>query len=170
MDLPDPQPNRKNQVKPRQTVQDQMVRPVSGSRSSTNAASTKFEVPATSDRSANLAGAETARNQVTQTGVLQTGVQRTGVDTRYGYDPQYHWLRGELEYSEILGSWQIRYQPHGSATDPLGGCAVLTDISKLGDCERGDFFEVHGTLQKGADGNYGYVPEFQIQQVRKLSD
>ena len=40
--------------------------------------------------------------------------QSTSDRERYGYDPQYKWLRGKLEYSEREGRWKLRYIPvHG---------------------------------------------------------
>ncbi len=56
----------------------------------------------------------------------------------YGYDPQYHWLKGKLEYSQSTRSWRLRYIPPDGNTDSYGGSVVLADNSQLAGLQPGD--------------------------------
>jgi hypothetical protein len=88
---------------------------------------------------------------------------------RYDYDPEYRWLRGRLEYSEIDHQWKLRYIPVDGATDEFGGSVVLSDASQLSGYERGQFVEVRGTLgQAPEEADRGYAPEFEIDQIKRL--
>jgi len=87
----------------------------------------------------------------------------------YGYDPEYRWLRGRLEYSEIDRRWKLRYIPIHGTTDEFGGSVVLPDASRLSGYERGQFVEVRGTLGRPSeDEDRGYAPEFRIQTIQRL--
>ena len=86
----------------------------------------------------------------------------------YGYDPEYRWLRGKLEYSQIDRRWKLRYIPVDGTTDQFGGSVVLPDPKLLAGCERGDFVEVRGQVgQKTA--NSGYAPRYEVAEVKRLS-
>ena len=87
---------------------------------------------------------------------------------RYAHDPEYGWLRGRLEYSQIDRCWKLRYIPIDGTTDQFGGSVVLPDTSLLSGYERGDFVEVHGTLGRTASEQQGYAPSFQIRQIERL--
>ena len=85
----------------------------------------------------------------------------------YGYDPEYGWLRGKLEYSQIDRRWKLRYIPVDGTTDQFGGSVVLPDPKLLAGCERGDFVEVRGQVgQKTA--NRGYAPKYEVAEVKRL--
>jgi len=87
----------------------------------------------------------------------------------YGHGPEYRWLRGRLEYSEIDRRWKLRYIPIDGATDEYGGSAVLSDASRLSGYERGQFVEVHGGLGRPPeDEDRGYAPEFQVREIKRL--
>jgi len=98
----------------------------------------------------------------------EAGVDSSASRARYGYDPQYRWLRGRLEYSEIDHRWKLRYIPVEGTTDEYGGSVVLSDVSRLSGYERGEFVEVHGALGNLAEDDLGYAPEFQIHQIERL--
>jgi len=86
----------------------------------------------------------------------------------YGHDPEYRWLRGRLEYSEIDRRWKLRYIPIDGTTDEFGGSVVLSDASRLSGYERGQFVEVHGGLgHPPEDEDRGYAPEFQIHEIKR---
>jgi len=65
---------------------------------------------------------------------------------RYGHDPEYRWLRGKVEHSQVDGCWKLRYIPIDGATDDFGGSVVLPDESLLTGIERGEFVEVRGKI------------------------
>ncbi len=85
----------------------------------------------------------------------------------YGHDPQYGWLRGTLEYSQIDRQWRLRYIRPDAETDQFGGYVVLPDSSLLSGCERGDFLEVRGKLGI-QDARPGRAPTYQATEVHKL--
>jgi len=85
----------------------------------------------------------------------------------YGHDPEYRWLRGKLEYSQIDRHWKLRYIPVDGTTDDFGGSVILPDPKTLAGCERGDFIEVQGQLgQKTAKDSY--APSYQVAKVKRL--
>jgi len=85
----------------------------------------------------------------------------------YGHDPQYKWLRGRLEYSQLDRRWKLRYIPIDGQTDRFGGSVILPDEKLLAGCERGDFVEVHGRLGKH-DPRKGFAPEYEISSLKRL--
>lgn len=86
----------------------------------------------------------------------------------YGHDPEYRWLRGRLEYSEIDRRWKLRYIPIDGVTDDFGGSVVLADASQLSGYERGQIVEVHGALgHPPENADRGYAPEFQIREIQR---
>lgn len=85
----------------------------------------------------------------------------------YGYDPQYRWLRGRLEYSEADRCWKLRYIPIDGVTDKYGGSVVLSNTSSLSGFERGDFVEVHGTLTSSSGKPQGFSGTFDVQQIKR---
>jgi hypothetical protein len=87
---------------------------------------------------------------------------------RYGYDPEYGWLRGRLEYSEIDRRWKLRYVPIDGDTDRFGGSVVLTNPSALDGYEAGEFVEVRGTLGPQAEGDHGFAPPFEVREMQRL--
>jgi len=86
----------------------------------------------------------------------------------YGYDPEYRWLRGKLEYSQIDRRWKLRYIPVDGTTDKFGGSVVIADPSVLTGHERGDFVEVRGQLGAASQGGPGYAPEYLVAQIFAL--
>jgi hypothetical protein len=88
---------------------------------------------------------------------------------RYGYDPDYRWLKGKLDFSEIDRRWRLRYIPIDGSTDEFGGSVILSAGSLQEGYKRGDFVEVHGALGAPAAGDdTGYAPEFEVRQIAPL--
>lgn len=86
----------------------------------------------------------------------------------YGYDPNYAWLRGRLEYSQVDRRWKLRYIPIDGETDDYGGSVVLPDPSVLSGCERGDFIEVRGKPGEApTDTQKGFAPVYHVTQVKR---
>ena len=85
----------------------------------------------------------------------------------YGYDSDYRWVRGQLEYSQIDRQWKLRYIPIDGETDSFGGSVVLSDPALLSGCERGDFIEAHGKIAD-REVQKGYAPTYEVAQVKRL--
>ncbi len=85
-------------------------------------------------------------NKVVAAVALSSGSDASAARGRYGHDPEYRWLRGKLEHSQLDGCWKLRYIPIDRATDDFGGSVVLPDPSLLTGIERGEFVEVRGEI------------------------
>ncbi len=85
----------------------------------------------------------------------------------YGFDRQYQWLRGKLDYSQIDRCWKLRYIPADGTTDKFGGSVVLSEATVLSGLERGDFVEVKGRI--GATAKKGsYAPTYDVADIRRI--
>lgn len=119
-----------------------------------------------------LNGSSAGRIPDGQRSSTSTGGVRSSFSSRarYGHDPDYAWLRGKLEYSQIERRWKLRYIPIDEATDEFGGSVVFSDSSLLAGYERGDFVEVRGQLGDVTPGDAGYAPDFKIREIKRLGD
>ncbi|HBO43310.1 MAG TPA: hypothetical protein DD670_05135 [Planctomycetaceae bacterium] len=88
--------------------------------------------------------------------------------SRYEHDPEYAWLRGRLEYSEVDRRWKLRYIPINDETDQFGGSVVLADSSLLSGLQKGDFVEVRGRLVTDEAGQWGYAPVYEVAQSQPV--
>ncbi len=102
-------------------------------------------------------------------GTIQLVSATAEIDSRYGFDPQYGWLRGKLEFSESDRQWKLRYIPIDGATDNFGGSVILVDTPLLSGYERGDFVEVAGKLISASPDKRGYAPKYQVGQIKRSS-
>ena len=64
----------------------------------------------------------------------------------YGYDKDYSWLKGRLEYARSADRWKLRYVPIDAKTDDHGGSVVLPSGAKLSGFQHGDFVRIDGKL------------------------
>ncbi len=88
----------------------------------------------------------------------------------YGFDGNYAWLHGQLEYSAATRQWKLRYIPIDGPTDRYGGSVVLADTEGLRGYKPGDFVSIKGQLD-GRSGPQGtYAPFYRVTQVERLSD
>ena len=87
--------------------------------------------------------------------------------TLYGRAPDYGWVRGQLEYSQIDRHWKLRYIPLGEKTDAFGGSVVICDPSALSGLERGDFVQVQGRVAENAPKN-GFSPAYEVAKIEQL--
>jgi hypothetical protein len=106
-----------------------------------------------------------------QSGVVRADhVESFSPTVRYGYDPQYGWLRGRLEYSQVDRRWKLRYIPIDGETDDFGGSVVLADTALLSGYERGQWVEVRGSLGETPTDDRSYAPIYRVSQIKRLSD
>ncbi len=88
--------------------------------------------------------------------------------SRYGFDTNYRWLRGRLDYSQIDHRWRLRYIPIDGQTDQYGGSVRLADTSLLSAYRSGQFVEVSGRVIEMPQDNSEYAPLYQIDRIRPL--
>ena len=128
------------------------VRLVSGTDESANPSAVVFSAPQSeSNRTGGVANSFSSRSN-------------------YGHGPNYEWLKGKLEYSEIDRRWKLRYIPIDGTTDEFGGSVVLSNTSVLAGHERGNFVEVHGRLVSNTGGDGGYAPDFELREIKPLGN
>ncbi len=87
--------------------------------------------------------------------------------TSFGYDPQYRWLKGKLEYSQSTRIWRLRYIPPDGATDSYGGSVILNDSAKLNGLNPGDFVVVQGNVGRAAANQSSFAPPYDLLQIQK---
>jgi hypothetical protein len=86
----------------------------------------------------------------------------------YGHDPQYHWLKGKLEYSQSTRTWRLRYIPADEAGDQFGGSVKLSDAAKLSGFQNGDLVTVQGAVGNATAAEQGsFAPLYNIERIQK---
>jgi hypothetical protein len=88
----------------------------------------------------------------------------------YGFEPNYAWLHGKLEYSQVQGQWKLRYIPLDGETDRYGGSVVLAGEAPLAGHKPGEFVSVTGAIVQQAGGQEGFAPTYRVDQIVRLSD
>jgi len=88
----------------------------------------------------------------------------------YGFDPNYAWLHGKLEYSQVQSQWKLRYIALNGETDKYGGSVVLVGDAPLAAHKPGEFVSVSGAIAEQAGGQEGFAPTYRVDQIVKLSE
>lgn len=115
----------------------------------------------------------TAREQqkvsrpVAQQSLEPQQVANNEVADRFGFDPQYTWLRGKLERSPGTGQWQLRYIPLQAERDQFGGTVPIANPQVLGELQNGDYVAVHGQMELVQLGGAASVPSFTIAVLQR---
>ncbi len=86
---------------------------------------------------------------------------------RFGFDPQYRWLRGRLETDEVDGRWKLRYMPVGGSRDQLGGSVVIANPRLLGDPRPGDYVLLRGRLHANEADPRSLAPVYTVSVVQR---
>ncbi len=121
------------------------------------------------DNANRIALRNTPRSAVTPAGHV-TQQNNAG---RFGFDPNYQWLRGQIEYSQSTAQWKLRYIPiqgaasQGATSDPLGGSVVIENPHVLGNLQPGDFVQVRGSLRSQQPTNPASSPIYAITVVQR---
>ena len=90
---------------------------------------------------------------------------------RYGYQPDYQWLRGLLEYASSQQRWKLRYIPYNtppSQIDRHGGSVVLASTTLLAGYKPGDFVAVQGQLGQKDPASADFAPVYHLHRVTRL--
>lgn len=130
----------------------------------TPAAFTSTAQPAAAQKAATMAAANPAIAN------SAAGGQPAIPLTNYGYDSQYHWLKGKLEYSQSTNTWRLRYIPPDGATDNYGGSVVLSDASKLNGLHPGDLVYAQGTPGAASGSQGSFAPLYNLCKFRSSKD
>lgn len=89
------------------------------------------------------------------------------VTRRFAYDPQYQWLRGQLEYAQATNQWKLRYIPIEEQTDRFGGSVLIANPHVLGNLRPDDFVLVRGRLQAQETDARSFAPVYTISVVQR---
>jgi hypothetical protein len=88
----------------------------------------------------------------------------------FGYQSDYSWLKGQLEYSSTARRWKLRYIPRDALehrVDDFGGSVVIADDRQLEGFTPGEFVRVEGRLT-GHDGAVvDFAPVYQISRIER---
>jgi hypothetical protein len=94
------------------------------------------------------------------------GVASEAAD-RFGFDPNYGWLRGQLEFSEASGQWKLRYIPIQQTPDQFGGSVLIANPQVLGGVRPGEHVLLRGQLQSRNLGGQAFVPIYNVSIVQR---
>ena len=86
---------------------------------------------------------------------------------RFGFDPQYQWLRGQLEYDPTNQQWHLRYSSQGGPSDQFGGRLLIANPMVLGNLQPGDHVQVQGQLGSQSAGPNSMVPVYNLSVVQR---
>jgi hypothetical protein len=111
-----------------------------------------------------------AAGQAAATTPLTSGSGPADRGATYGYDGNYAWLQGQLEYSQAAKQWKLRYIPIDGPTDQYGGSVVLAGTPALNGSRAGDFVSVKGQLDSGRTSQGSFAPQYRVTNVDRLSD
>lgn len=89
--------------------------------------------------------------------------------TDYAHAADYGTLRGQLEYSQSLRQWKLRYIPIDGLTDAYGGSVVLSAVAGMKSYRPGDLVVVRGSLVGGSAASSGISPRYELEAIEPLS-
>ena len=84
----------------------------------------------------------------------------------YGYDPQFQWVKGVVEFDEPSGTWVIMYDNNPQPSDQFGGELTLAAHPALARLRAEDRVRIEGSLDQTATDAAG-KPLFQITRLKK---
>jgi uncharacterized protein (TIGR03000 family) len=83
----------------------------------------------------------------------------------FGHDPNYHWLVGTLDYSQIQRAWLVRYAPQREE-DRHGGCVTLQGLGSMNNFHSGQRVLVEGRLVD--EESEKIRPPYRVESIRAL--
>jgi hypothetical protein len=86
---------------------------------------------------------------------------------RFGYEPQYRWLRGQLQYTPTTGQWYLRYISPEGTPDSLGGSVPITNPYVLGNLQPGEYVSVEGRLDMLQLDAQSVIPAYTISVLQR---
>lgn len=109
-----------------------------------------------------------AQRQATSVAAAGQGPADRGAT--YGYDANYAWLQGQLEYSDATKQWKLRYVPVSGPTDKYGGSVILSPSPALAGLRAGDFVSVKGKIASASPTQGSFAPLYQVSAADRLTD
>ena len=111
----------------------------------------------------------TAREQQRVSRPTEPAIQEPRLELvdRFGFDPSYTSLRGQLQQSPTTGQWQLRYLPQQAARDQFGGTMAIANPQVLGNLHSGDFVAVQGNVQLVQLDSQSSVPTFAVSVLQR---
>ena len=86
---------------------------------------------------------------------------------RFGYDLQYQWLRGQLQYSATINGWMLRYVLDQSQPDQFGGSVMIANPQVLGELRSGNYIAVQGQLLAQPTTTGQMIPIYNVAVVQR---
>ncbi len=86
---------------------------------------------------------------------------------RYGYDTDYRWIKGKLEYLQSTQQWKLRYIPIDGETDEYGGSVEIANPELMAGIEPGDYVTLHGRITREPDDT-SFAPLYTISQAERI--
>jgi len=86
---------------------------------------------------------------------------------QFGFDPQYQWLRGQLQQSPATGQWHLRYIPQGGSSDQFGGNLLVSNPQVLGSLSPGEHVSVQGRLEMVQLDAQSALPAYTIAVLQR---
>lgn len=86
---------------------------------------------------------------------------------RFGFEPQYRWLRGQLQYTPTTGQWYLRYISPDRSPDSLGGSVPITNPNVLGNLQPGEYVSVEGRLEMIQLDAQSVIPSYTISVLQR---
>jgi hypothetical protein len=100
--------------------------------------------------------------------VASATVPASSSSSNYGYDAQYSWVRGKLEYSQSARTWRLRYIPPDAASDNYGGSVILADATnRLASFQHGEFVVAYGTIGQSNIDKGSFAAMYNVSQIQR---
>lgn len=88
-------------------------------------------------------------------------------DHRFGFAPQYDWLRGQLHYAPGTGQWSLQYTPSGVVNEPFGGELPIANPEVLGPLNAGAFVQLRGRVDSSRTSNPASSSVYRVSVVQR---
>ena len=91
----------------------------------------------------------------------------------YGYQGDYSWLKGQLEYSSTKRQWKLRYIPRDALEhriDDFGGSVIIANADALQGYSHGEYVRVEGAVAGRKPGVVDFAPTYQVARIQRQSN
>lgn len=98
---------------------------------------------------------------------IKPNISSQEIDPRFGNDPEFGWIRGQLEYSESTNQWKLRYIPIQQKTDQFGGSVLIANPNVLGGVRPGEHVQLRGQLHSRGNSDSAFSPIYTVAVVQR---